>query len=152
RELVDRSAERAALRTTLDAVREGMSGTVILRGEAGIGKTALLEDVINAAEDLKVVEVVGIESEMDLGYAELHQLLRPLFCHRPSLPAPQANALRGAFGMGESAAADRFFVGLATLTLLATAATQGGLVVVVDDAQWLDYDSASVLAFVSRRL
>ena len=150
--LVGRAREQHHLSRVLAEVRDGMSGTLILRGEAGIGKTALLDDVVATATDLDVLRVVGIESEMSLRFAALHQLLRPLLDDLVSLPPPQAEALRAAFGMGEGVAADHFFVGLATLTLLATAATRRGLVLVVDDAQWLDQDSEGVLAFVARRL
>ena len=102
--------------------------------------------------DLDVFRVVGIESEMNLGFAALHQLLRPLRDELATLPEPQANALRAAFGMGDSVATDPFLVGLATLTLLAAAAMRRGLILVVDDAQWLDDESERVLAFVGRRL
>jgi DNA-binding CsgD family transcriptional regulator len=150
--LVGRAVEQRALRDVLVAVRDGMSGTLILTGEAGIGKTALLEDIAASASDMDVLRVVGIESEMSLGFAALHQLLHPLLDQLASLPSPQADALRAAFGMGDSVAADQFFVGLATLTLLSNAAMKRGLVLLVDDAQWLDHESESVLAFVARRL
>src|SRR5205814_1271220 len=110
---IGRAQEQQSLRDLLAAVRDGMSGTLLLRGEAGIGKTALLDDVVKAAPDLDVLRIVGVESEMGLGFAALHQLLHPLLGALPSLPAPQANALRAAFGMGDGVAADQFFVGLA---------------------------------------
>jgi DNA-binding CsgD family transcriptional regulator len=150
--LVGRAHEQQALRDVLAAARDGISGTLILRGETGIGKTALLNDVVDAASDLDVLRIEGVESEMSLGFAALHQLLHPLLDALSSLPTPQADALRAAFGMGDGVVADQFFVALATLTLLATAATRRGLVLVVDNAQWLDHESDSVLAFVARRL
>jgi DNA-binding CsgD family transcriptional regulator len=149
---VGRAEERQALRDIVASVRADMSGILVLRGEAGIGKTALLEEIVQVASDLDVLRVVGIEAEMNLRFAALHQLLVPLLDDLTALPEPQANALRAAFGMGDSLAADRFLVGLATLTLLAAAATKRGLILVVDDAQWLDQESESVLAFVARRL
>jgi DNA-binding NarL/FixJ family response regulator len=150
--LVGRAEERRTLRDIVASVRAGMSGALTLRGEAGIGKTALLEEIVQTASDFDVLRVVGIEAEMNLRFAALHQLLVPLLDELTALPEPQANALRAAFGMGDSVAADRFLVGLATLTLLATAATKRGVILVVDDAQWLDQESESVLAFVARRL
>ena len=136
----------------LASVGHGFSATLVLRGEAGIGKTALLESVIQSAWDFRTLRVTGIESEMELGFAALHQLVRPLSPAIDSLPGPQQRALASAFGLADGAAPDRFLVGLAILTLLSEAANERRLLCVVDDAQWLDQASAEVLAFVARRL
>src|ERR1700682_3357196 len=136
--LVDRTSETAALEALLDAVRHGLSGTLVLRGEPGIGKTALLERAISSADDFRVVRALGIESEMELGFAGLHQLLVPLLPRLERLPKPQHDALASAFGLIAGAAPDRFKVGLAALTLLARAASERPLLCIVDDTQWLD--------------
>ena len=150
--LVDRALEKAALAAILDAVRLGMSGTLVLRGEPGIGKTALLEHMVHGAPDFRIARAVGIESEMELGFAGLHQLVIPFLPHLDRLPVPQRDALASAFGLVAGAAPDRFQVGLATLTLLADAASEKPLLCIVDDAQWLDTESCEALAFVARRL
>jgi DNA-binding CsgD family transcriptional regulator/tetratricopeptide (TPR) repeat protein len=129
-----------------------MSGALVLRGETGIGKTALLEHAISSADDFLVVRALGIESEMELGFAGLHQLVLPFLPHLDRLPAPQREALSAAFGLSAGAPPDRFQIGLATLTLLADAASEQPLLGIVDDAQWLDVESSEVLAFVGRRL
>src|SRR3981081_4369781 len=152
RSLINRVRETAALEALLDAVRAGMSGTLVLRGEAGIGKTALLERAVSSASDFRVVRALGIESEMELGFAGLHQLVRPFLTQLDRLPTPQRDALASAFGLMAGRPPDRFQVGLATLTLLADAASEQPLLCIVDDTQWLDLGSAEVLAFVSRRL
>ena len=147
-----RDDERAALEELLAAARAGESGVFVLRGEAGIGKTALLEHVIELASDLTVVRAVGVESEMELAYAALHQLCAPLLDYVVRLPDPQRGALETTFGLREGPIPDRFLVGLATLSLLSEAAQERPLVCMIDDAQWLDLTSAQVLAFVARRL
>jgi DNA-binding CsgD family transcriptional regulator len=152
RSLVNRVHETAALNALLDAVRLGMSGTLVLRGEAGIGKTALLEGAVACASDFRVVRALGIESEMELGFAGLHQIVAPFLQHLDRLPRPQRDALASAFGLMAGPPPDRFQVGLATLTLLADAASERPLLCIVDDTQWLDLESAEVLAFVARRL
>jgi DNA-binding CsgD family transcriptional regulator len=141
----------------------------VLRGEAGIGKTALLEYVLGQAEDFRVLRVTGIESEMELGFAALYQLVHPFLANIPLLPEPQRAALESVFGLAGGPAPDRFLVGLATMTLLSGVASsitsspapdengngpagESGLLIAVDDAQWLDRASAEVLAFVARRL
>jgi hypothetical protein len=124
----------------------------LLRGEPGTGKTALLNYAIDSAGHLDVARVVGIESEAELGFAALHQLLVPYLGRLDSLPAPLRQALATAFGIGEGGHPDRFLVGLASLTLLSGAATARPLLCVVDDAQWLDQESAGILGFVARRL
>ena len=151
-DLVNRAHEKAALAAILDAVRLGMSGTLVLRGEPGIGKTALLEHMVSAASDFRVARAVGIESEMELGFAGLHQLVVPFLPQLDRLPVPQRDALASAFGLLAGTPPDRFQVGLATLTLLADAASKKALLCLVDDAQWLDIESSEVLAFVARRL
>ena len=124
----------------------------MLRGEAGIGKTALLQYLIAAASDLMVVRAVGVESEMELAYASLHQLCAPLLDRLPRLPEPQRQALETVFGLSSGAVPDRFLVGLAVLSLFSEIAEERPLLCVVDDAQWLDQASALTLAFVARRL
>ncbi len=136
----------------LRAARAGHSGAVVVRGEPGVGKTALLNDAIERASGLRVVRAVGVESEMELAFAALHQLCAPMLDLLERLPGPQRNALAITFGLSEGAVPDRFLVGLALLTLLSEVAVQQPLVCVVDDAQWLDRVSAQALAFVARRL
>ena len=136
----------------VSAVRRGESRSVMLRGEAGIGKTALLEYLVASASDLRVVRAVGVESDMELAFASLQQLCSPLLDRLEELPAPQRRALETVFGLSDGAAPDRFLVGLAVLTLFAAEAEHCPLLCVVDDAQWLDRASALTLAFVARRL
>ncbi|MFR9788396.1 helix-turn-helix transcriptional regulator [Streptomyces sp. MB22_4] len=150
--LYDRGTERAALDGLLGRAREGLSGVVVLRGDAGIGKTALLEYAAVRASGFRVSQVAGVEVEQELGFAALHRLLLPFLSRRGRLPAPQRDALETAFGMSEAPPPDRFLVGLATLTLLADVAAEQPLLIVCDDAQWVDRESLDVLAFVSRRL
>ncbi len=147
-----RRTECAALDGMIAAVREGQSRALVVRGEAGVGKTALLEHVLEAASDLRVVRAVGVESEMELPFAALHQLCAPMLDRLARLPAPQRDALRIVFGLSGGAAPDRFLVGLAVLSLLSEVADERPLVCVVDDAQWLDQASAGTLGFVARRL
>jgi len=150
--LLGRDAERDRIDRVLAAARDGLSGVLVLRGEPGIGKTALLDYAAGAAPDLEIARIEAIESEMELGFAGLHQLLLPFAEHIGTLPPPQRDALSSAFGLGYHSPPDRFLVALATLTLLARTARQRGLLCVVDDAQWLDRESAAVLTFVARRL
>ena len=150
--LLDRLPERAALGQLLGAARAGRSGVLVLRGEPGIGKTALLEYAIEAAGGLRVARVAGVESEMELAFAALQQLCAPMLDKLAGLPDPQRAALGVAFGLKTGAAPDRFLVGLAALSLLSEVAEQQPLLCVIDDAQWLDRASAQVLAFVARRL
>ena len=147
-----RASECALLDELVAAIRRGESRSLVLRGEAGIGKTALLEYLIASASDLTVVRAVGVESDMELGFASLHQLCAPLLDRLPELPDPQRRAVEIVFGLSAGPAPDRFFVGLAVLGLFAAAAEQRPLLCVVDDAQWLDQASALTLAFVTRRL
>jgi DNA-binding CsgD family transcriptional regulator len=150
--LAGRSLEQAAIDRLLDTVRSGFSASLVLRGDAGIGKSALLEYAIrSAAPQPRVAKVVSVESEVGLGFAGLHQLLRPFLTRLPRLPAPQRRALAATFGEVDGPAPDRFLVGLSVLTLLTEAANDEPILCVVDDAQWLDRASAEVLAFVARR-
>jgi DNA-binding CsgD family transcriptional regulator len=150
--LLDRRSERELLNQLLEAVRGGQSGVLVIRGEPGIGKTALLEHVVSAAAGLRVVSVTGVESEMELPFAAVHQLCLPLLDRMTRVPGPQQAALATAFGLSEGPAPDRFMVGLAALSLLSLAAQQQPLLCVIDDAQWLDHASAQTIAFVARRL
>src|SRR6516225_9615881 len=147
-----RASERALLDDLVSAIRRGESRSLVLRGEAGIGKTALLEHLIASASDLTVVRAVGVESEMELAYASLHQLCVPLLDRLDRLPGPQRQALEVVFGLSAGGAPDRFLVGLAVLSLFAAVAEERPLLCVVDDAQWLDQTSGLTLAFVTRRL
>jgi DNA-binding CsgD family transcriptional regulator len=150
--LLGRAAECALLDDLLEDVRRGDSRSLVVRGEAGIGKTALLEHLIGSAKDLTVARAVGVESEMELAYASLHQLCAPLLEVHEELPAPQRDALRIVFGLSAGPAPDRFLVGLAVLSLVCAAAERRPLLCVLDDAQWLDRSSALTLSFVARRL
>ena len=147
-----RRAECAVLDRLREGARAGRSGVLVVRGEAGVGKTALLDYAIGSASDLRVVRASGVESEMELAFAALHQLCVPLLDRLEGLPAPQRDALEIMFGLSEGPAPDRFFVGLAVLGLLSEAAEERPLLCVIDDAQWLDRASAQALAFVARRL
>src|ERR1700729_3302569 len=150
--LLDRLPERAALSELLDAARAGRSGVLVMRGEPGIGKTALLDWAVESAAGLRVVRVAGVESEMELAFAALQQLCAPMLDQLAGLPDPQRAALGVAFGLSTGAAPDRFLVGLAALSLVSEVAEDQSLLCVVDDAQWLDRASAQALAFVARRL
>jgi DNA-binding CsgD family transcriptional regulator len=150
--LLGRGPECAALDRLLGAVRAGQSGALVVRGEPGVGKTALLEYAVEQAAGCRVVRAAGVESEMELAFAALHQLCAGLLDGREALPEPQRDALAVAFGLKSGTPPDRFFVGVAVLGLLAEAASDRPLVCVVDDAQWLDRESAQALAFAARRL
>ena len=147
-----RDHERAVLDRLLEEARAGHSGVLVLRGEAGVGKTALLEHAIESASSLIVLRAVGVEAEMELAYAALHRLSAPLLDRVDRIPGPQRDALETTFGLREGPVPDRFLVGLATLSLLSEGAQERPLVCAIDDAQWLDRSSAQVLAFVGRRL
>jgi DNA-binding CsgD family transcriptional regulator len=147
-----RASECALLDDLVSAIRRGESRSLVLRGEAGIGKTALLEYLIASAPDLTIVRAMGVESDMELPFAGLHQLCGPLLDRLESLPAPQRQAMEAVFGLSAGSAPDRFLVGLAVLNLVSEAAERRPLLCVVDDAQWLDQTSALTLAFVARRL
>jgi DNA-binding NarL/FixJ family response regulator len=147
-----RADECALLDTLVDAIRQGEGRSLVVRGEAGIGKTALLEYLVRSATDLTVLRAVGVESEMELAYAGLHQLCASLFDRLDRLPTRQRLALEIAYGLSAGGAPDRFLVGLAVLSLLSEAADERPILCLVDDAQWLDRASALTLAFVARRL
>jgi len=147
-----RRDERAVMDGLLDDARTGRSGVLVLRGEAGIGKTTLLERARESASDFRLLRAVGVESEMELAFAALHQLCAPVDDLVDRLPAPQREALEITFGVSAGAAPDRFLVAVATLSLFSEAARERPLLGVVDDAQWLDRASAQVLGFVARRL
>ncbi|HEY2202054.1 MAG TPA: ATP-binding protein, partial [Solirubrobacteraceae bacterium] len=147
-----RARECALLDDLVSAIRHGESRTLVLRGEAGIGKTALLECLVESATDLTVVRAVGVESEMELPFAGLHQVCGSMLDQLERLPAPQRDALRVVFGLSAGPAPDQFMVGLAVLTLISEVPEKQPLLCVVDDAQWLDRASALTLAFVARRL
>jgi predicted ATP-dependent serine protease len=136
--LLDRQQERAVLDDLLGALRSGGGAALVVRGEAGVGKSALLEYVAGAAADMRVARAVGVESEMELAFAGLHQLCAPLLDGVERLPSPQRDALEVALGQRAGGAPDRFLVGLAVLTLLSEAEEERPLLCVVDDAQWLD--------------
>jgi DNA-binding CsgD family transcriptional regulator len=135
----------------MDAI-SGTSRVMVLRGDAGVGKSALLAYVSDRAADWRVATAVGVESEMELAYSGLHQLCGPMLDHLGRLPAPQREALATVFGLSAGAAPDRFLVGLASLTLFAEVAEERPLLCLVDDAQWLDSASAQIIGFVGRRL
>ena len=151
-ELVDRDDERDTLDRLVASVRAGESRALVVSGEAGVGKTALLDYLAGNASGCRVVRTAGYQSEMELAFAALHQLCAPLLEGLTRLPVPQRDALRIAFGMGSGPTPDRFLVGLAVLNLLSDAAEPQPLLCVVDDEQWLDRASAQVLGFVARRL
>ena len=150
--LLGRRSEREVLDRLLEAARGGQSGVLVLAGEPGVGKTALLAYAIDAAAGFRVVRAVGVEGEMELAFAALQQLCATMLDRLAQLPAPQRRALRVAFGLSPGDPPDRFLVGLAVLTLLSEMAGEQPLLCVVDDAQWLDQASAQALAFVARRL
>jgi DNA-binding CsgD family transcriptional regulator len=135
-----------------DTVRRGESRVLVVRGEPGVGKSALLEYAVESASGLRVARAAGVESEMELAFAGLHQLFSPMLDHAGGLPAPQRDALGTAFGLTSGPAPDRFLLALAVLGLVSEVAQKRPLVCLVDDAQWLDRESAQVLDFVARRL
>src|ERR1700720_477147 len=136
----------------LGEVRPGRSRALVVRGEPGIGKSALLDYAADTAQDFRVARAEGVESEMELPFAALHQLCGRMLDRLDHLPAPQRDALGVAFGLRAGNAPDRFLVGLAVLGLLSDVATSQPLLCLIDDAQWLDQASAQLLAFVARRL
>src|SRR5918994_3232395 len=150
--LLGRRSERETLDRLVANVRAGQSAVLVVRGEAGVGKSALLAWLIERASGCRIARAAGVESEMELPFAGLHQLCGPLLGRLDALPQPQQEALRVSFGLASGAAPDRFLVGLAALTLLAEVAETEPLLCLVDDLQWLDEASAQVLGFVARRL
>jgi DNA-binding CsgD family transcriptional regulator len=150
--LMDRHRERDTLNRLVAAVRAGDSRALVVRGDPGMGKTVLLEYLAGQAAGCQVVRASGVQSEMELAFAGLHQLCAPLLAHAERLPDPQQHALRTAFGLVAGPPPDRFFVGLAVLSLLSEAAGERPLICVIDDEQWLDLASGQALGFTARRL
>ncbi|HEY6584510.1 MAG TPA: LuxR C-terminal-related transcriptional regulator [Gaiellaceae bacterium] len=150
--LIGRDVERAAIGALLEAARASRSDALVVRGAPGMGKTALLDDTREAATDMHVLSARGVESESDLPFAGLHQMVRPAMHLLDALPRPQADALQGALGLSERSGADRFLISVACLSLLSELAEQKPVLCLVDDVQWLDTPSADTLLFVARRL
>src|SRR3954447_21211298 len=150
--LLGRADECARLEGLISDVRRGRSRSLVLCGEAGIGKTALLKYLVESASDLTVARAVGVESEMELAFASLHQLCGPMLDRLPRLPTPQRQALEVVFGRSSGAAPDRFLAGLGVLSLMSEVGDERPLLCVVDDAQWLDQAPALTLVFVARRV
>ncbi|MBV8388045.1 MAG: AAA family ATPase, partial [Acidimicrobiia bacterium] len=151
--LIARAPECEAIDSLLDSVRGGLSGTLVIRGDAGIGKTALLDYAVDTAPDFLVVRFAGVEAESQLGFAALHRLLLPILHQVERLPAPQRDAMNSALGLAAAPPANRFLVGLGIISLAANAARAGGrLLTIIDDAQWIDRESLEALAFWGRRL
>ena len=151
--LLGRRAESAALGAVVEEARSGRSAVLVVRGEPGVGKSVLLDHVVDRASGCRVARAGGVESEMELPLAGLQQLVGAWMLERiDHLPPPQQEALRLAFGLSEGPPPDRFLLGLAALSLLSDAAEKRPLVCVIDDVQWLDRESAQVLSFVARRL
>lgn len=147
-----REDDRAAVGSVLDRARAGHSAVLLVRGDPGIGKSALLDDAAVAAAGMTVLRCAGVETEAEVPFASLHQLLAPALARLAHLPDVQAAALRGALGLGPAAGGDQLLVGVAVLTLLAELAEDGPVLCVIDDAHWLDRSSAQALRFVARRL
>jgi DNA-binding CsgD family transcriptional regulator/tetratricopeptide (TPR) repeat protein len=150
--LTDRLSERDLLDRLVDAVRVGQSRTLVLYGDPGIGKTVLLDYLAGRARGCRVARAAGVQSEMELAFAGLHQLCAPMLDHVHRLPVPQREALRTAFGISAGPAPDRFLIGMAVLSLLSEVAGDRPLICVVDDEQWLDRASVQALGFAARRL
>ncbi|MGW7681693.1 AAA family ATPase [Kribbella sp. NPDC054772] len=150
--LVGRRDECRVLDDLVAGARAGRSAALALRGEAGIGKTELLNYLLQRSAGCRIVRAAGIQSEMELSYAGLHQMCSPLLTGLDHLPEPQRDALATAFGLRAGTPPAPFLVGLAALSLLAQAGGDKPLVCLVDDAQWLDHSSALTLGFVGRRL
>lgn len=151
-DLVERRLAHDVLDRLVDAVRSGHSRTLVLWGEAGVGKTVLLDRLAHRGRDCRVVRLLGVQSEMELAFAGLHQVCLPFADHIERLPGPQLTALRTAFGVMDGPPPDRFLVGLAVLSLLSEVARERPLLCIVDDEQWLDRASAQALGFLARRL
>jgi ATP/maltotriose-dependent transcriptional regulator MalT len=150
--LYGRDVERAQVGALLEAARASCSAALVLRGEAGIGKTALLEDTRERASDMHVLAARGVEAESELPFAALHQLVRPALGQLDQIPPPQATALRAALGLADGTGQERFLVFAACLSLLSELAERRPVLCLVDDAHWLDEASADALRFVARRL
>src|SRR3954447_5280361 len=150
--LLGRRSETATLDQLLEAVRAGESRALAIRGDPGVGKTALLEYVAEHASGCRVARAAGVQGEMELAFAGLHRLCAPMLDRLEGLPDPQRDALGVAFGLRAGEAPDRFIVSLAVLNLLSEVAEAQPLLCVLDDVQWLDQASGQALAFVARRL
>src|SRR2546421_182222 len=146
-----RAEERDVLDRLLETARGGQSAVLLIRGEAGIGKTALVRYAARRAAGFRVAQIAGVESEMELPFAGLHRLCAPMLAKLGALPDPQQSALRVSFGLSSGDAPDRFLVALAALTLFAEVAEERPLLCLVDDAQWLDAATSQVLGFSARR-
>ncbi len=151
-QLRGRRSECGVLDRLIGAVRAGEGRALVVAGEPGVGKTALLDYLAGQAQDCRIERATGVQSEMELAFAGLQQLCAPMLDHLERLPVPQRDALRTVFGLSAGSAPDRFLVGLAVLSLLSDVAGEQPLLCVVDDQQWLDRASAQVLGFVARRL
>ena len=149
---VGRTSEREVLDGLLTRVRGGESEVLVIRGEAGIGKTALLRYAARQASGFRVAELTGVEAEMELPFAGIHQLCATMLDRLDALPAPQRDALSVALGLAAGEVPDRFLVGLAVLSLLAAVAEERPLLCLVEDAQWLDAASSQILGLVARRV
>jgi hypothetical protein len=150
--LIGRRRECGTLQRLIEDVRAGESRTLVVRGEPGAGKTVLLDYLAGQARGCRVARAVGVQSEMELAFAGLHQLCTPMLDHVGSIPVPQREALQTAFGMAAGPPPDRFLVGLGVLSLLSLAAGERPMICLVDDEQWLDEVSAQALGFTARRL
>ena len=149
---VGRTSERELLDGLLARVRGGESEVLVIRGEAGIGKTALLRYAARQASGYRVAELTGVEAEMELPFAGIHQLCGTMLDRLDALPAPQRDALSVALGLAAGEVPDRFLVGLAVLSLLAAVAEERPLLCLVEDAQWLDAASSQIVGLVARRV
>ncbi|MDP9270356.1 MAG: LuxR C-terminal-related transcriptional regulator [Chloroflexota bacterium] len=151
-QLLGRERERAALDRLVESARDGYGGALVVHGEPGVGKTALLDDAVEKATPLRIVRSAGVEGEMELPFAAVQQLCAPILAFGERLPPPQHDALNIAFGLSPGSAPNPFLVALAVLGLLSEAARERGLLCVIDDAHWLDRASAQALGFAARRL
>jgi hypothetical protein len=151
-EFVNRNREREHLDALVADVRAGSSAVLVLRGEVGVGKTALLRYAAGQASGFRVPQIAGVEAEMELPFAGIHQLCAPMLDRLGALPPPQREALRVALGVATGNPPDRLLISLATLSLLSAVAEERPLLCLVDDAQWLDSASAQIVTFVARRL
>jgi hypothetical protein len=152
RVLIGRESECAWIERMLEGAKGGRSAALVIRGDAGIGKSTLLEYAVARAGEAQVVRALGVETESEFAYSGRHELVRPLLSRLPELPPVQADALRGALALAEAQGAGRLYIGAATLSLLAAAREDAPLLCVIDDAHWLDEASAGALAFAARRL
>ena len=150
--MIGRAGERALIEGLLAAARGGRSGALVLHGEPGVGKSALLRSAVDVAGGFRVLEVTGVDTEVDLAFAGLDQLVRPVLPLAERLPKLQGDALLGALGLLDRPTSDRFLIAAATLSLLSEAAEEGPVLCVIDDAQWLDQPSSEALGFAGRRL